>query len=86
MIEQHATYDEATQSWTIHSARRREIEGQHNFIQRNEGSMTLSQGSLAKPVRDAKKTAQGEKRLKLAAQHALNEFALVADLIAQPSK
>jgi kinesin family protein 3/17 len=93
MIEEHASYDEENQRWTIPFLEKagrhqkvEEVEEQPIFIQGIEGPMTLSRGSIGKPAIDLKKAAQAMKRRKLAAQHALNEFALVADLVTQPPK
>jgi len=94
MIEEHATYDDANQRWVIPFLEKagrhqkiEEVEEQHIFIQGIEGPMTLSQRKITTgPVMDVKKAAQALKRRKLAAQHALNEFALVPDIVAQKPK
>jgi kinesin family protein 3/17 len=93
LIEEQAVYDEANQCWTIPFLEKagrhqkvEEVEEQHIFIQGIEGPMSLSRTAVAKPLIDPTKAAQAQKRRRLAAQHALNEFALVADIVIQPPK
>jgi kinesin family protein 3/17 len=93
LIEENATYDEENQRWVIPFIDRagrhqkvEEVEEQTVFIPGIEGAMTLSHANLTSIGFDVKKAAQAQKKRKLAAQHALNEFALVPDIITHKPK
>jgi kinesin family protein 3/17 len=94
LIEGQAAYDDANQRWLIPHIEKagrhqivEEVEEQHVFIQGIDGPMKLSQKLIAIPATvDVKKAAQALKKRKIAAKHALNEFALVPELVASKPK
>jgi kinesin family protein 3/17 len=94
LIEKHAEYDDVNQRWVLPFLEKagrhqkvEEIEEQAVFIHGIEGPMTLArQPTPSTPLIDVKKAAQALKMRKRAAQHALNEFALVPDIVAQKPK
>jgi hypothetical protein len=95
LIERHAKYDDENQRWVIPFLEKagrhqkvEEVEEQAVFIQGIEGPMTLSRQPPPPPTPtiDVKRAAQAQKKRKMAAKHALNEFALVSDIVAQRPK
>jgi hypothetical protein len=94
LIEEQAIYDDTNQMWVIPYVEKagrhqkvEEVEEQNVFILGIDGPMRLSQKALAIPAAvDVKKAAQALKKRKIAAQHALNEFALVPELVAAKPK
>ena len=90
LIKKNATYDEANQSWVIpfleKAGRHQKVEEvieQAVYIQGIEGPMTLT----APPtVIDPRRAEQAKKKRQIAAKHALNEFALVSDMMTPKSK
>jgi kinesin family protein 3/17 len=86
LIESTAKYDDVNQRWVIpHSDKAgrhqqiEEVEEVNVFIQGISGPVTLSRADWV-PV-DRKKAEEAMKKRKIAAKHALNEFALVSDIM-----
>lgn len=89
IIVSKSVYDEVNQQWTVPFV---EKAGRHQkveeiiedsvYIQGIDGPMALmSQSKLELIVFNTKKSEVAKKKRKVAAQHAINEFALVSDFV-----
>jgi kinesin family protein 3/17 len=88
LIESNAAYDDVNQRWVIpfidkagRHQQIEEVEEQNVFIQGISGPLTLSKPNWG--AVDKKKAEEAMKKRKIAAKHALNEFALVTDIVVQ---
>jgi kinesin family protein 3/17 len=92
LIESNASYDNVNQRWVIpfidkagRHQQIEEVEEQNVFIQGISGPLTLSRTTWG-TAEDKKKAEEAMKKRKIAAKHALNEFALVTDIVVQKPK
>ncbi|OHS93883.1 Kinesin motor domain containing protein [Tritrichomonas foetus] len=92
LIKDNAKYDEENQCWTIpfieKAGRHQKVEEvveENIFIQGIEGPMTFNT-KTTQPTVDTKKAAQAMKKRQMAKNHALNEFALVSDIVTKKTK